>query len=212
MRDAPIALRLDAGDQERLLALAGERTAPAVGGNARSRQRFVFPGRALGVLAEPGAGGGRRYEALALNLSATGVCVAVGSFVYPARRYDLRLPALDGRVRVIEARAEWCRHATKSAHLVGLRFESTLTPGDFIAHAGGADTALPDASERTAIADLATAIARDVFRGDADEEVAQAVEQLGAAWEAFTARTARPVAPPESTPPAAPAEPTPAAA
>lgn len=213
MHDAPVPLRLDAGDQERLLALANERTA-RTGGNARSRQRFVFPGRTMGVLTESGTGPVRRYEALALNLSATGVCIAVGSFVYPTRRYELRLKGLDGQVRVIEARAEWCRHATKSAHLVGLRFDATLTPGEFIARAGGDETALPDASERTAIAELATAIARDVLRGDADEEVVQAMEQLGASWAAFTApkpEAARAPEPPAPGPAASP-ESTPAAA
>lgn len=200
MHDAPIPLRLDAGDQERLLALAGERSARTGGGNARSRQRFVFPGRTMGVLTEAGTGPVRRYEALALNLSATGVCVAVGSFVYPMRRYELRLTGLDGQARVVGARAEWCRHATKSAHLIGLRFDATLNPGDFIAQAGGADTALPDATERTTIAELATAIARDVLRGDADEEVEQAMEQLGGAWAAFKAPRAAATAEPASTP------------
>lgn len=105
----------------------------------REFDRLDFSGKEVGLtLFGPGAGESHDYLTLSRNISASGLSILHGGFVYPDTPCVLRIPTLDGATESIKADVVHCRLVRGRVHELGLRFDRVIDPYCFVVGANGA--------------------------------------------------------------------------
>lgn len=85
------------------------------------------------------------YEAFVRNISATGISIVLGVYIYPDTPCAITIHTSSGEQQVISGQVNGCRHLTAMIHEIGIDFASEIEIGEFVeGHAGnfsaGADT------------------------------------------------------------------------
>jgi len=126
------------GDAERRLLYDAlnrtERAERALGGNSkRQSERFVYYGHEIPFsIYENTTQQPHRFMALTRNLSATGISVLHGGFVYQDSECELMLRTVDGERVKIPGTVVHCRLVKGRVHELGVRFDDQIDPSCFV--------------------------------------------------------------------------------
>lgn len=73
-----------------------------------------------------------RFMVLSRNMSASGISILHGGFIYPESKCELILKTLDGEYLRVRAEVMHCRLVKGRVHEIGLRFEKLIEPESYI--------------------------------------------------------------------------------
>ncbi len=125
-------IRLSEGEVEALL-LSLEREQPSgFKGSKRRTRRWFTRGRKVILTTNHAAGNARHFAAYARNLSASGMSVLHGGFLHNGSRCVVAIRDTTGKARLMKARVTRCQHLNRHLHDLGLQFEESINPRDFI--------------------------------------------------------------------------------
>ena len=176
LRLSPAEYRSIVDDLERLPNPGAK---PAIRG-----QRYPYAPRQPLVLQVTGMS--IRYLVRARNLSARGICVLHGSFLYPGTACTIALIARDKEQICAQGTVAHCRCVHGRIHEVGIQFRDEIMLGDFVDLNTGAAAAraAPPAvgckgiCTSAALSDLALKLQSLIANGAAPEEVASVAAQI----------------------------------
>ena len=127
---AQIALVLD-----RLDSAEASREYPA----KRRYIRHCFRTRQPIVMQCQRADGSVSYEVVPRNISARGLSVLFGTFIYPQTACQVAIPTLGGELRQVSGTVRWCRHISRALHEGGIEFGDRIDLAAFLDAAPGAE-------------------------------------------------------------------------
>jgi len=127
-------LRLSPEAQERLLAdlqKASERSDATM--QRRSHKRHDYRQRSVNALIQHPGGTVTRCVVSSRNLSAGGLGFLHGSFLHTGTACVVFLTKTSGQTVPLRGAVASCRHIRGRVHEIGLQFEDTVDPGEFMA-------------------------------------------------------------------------------
>lgn len=127
-----------------------ERASEGGAESKREKKRWTLGGLRVVLSCQDKSGQTQNEIAIARNLSSSGAAVLTGKFLYPDSRCVVACQDLHGKVRQVRGRVVRCRHLQGRVHDVGIRFDSTVNPREFIEFGG--ETAFN--TERVNVAEL----------------------------------------------------------
>lgn len=106
----------------------------------RRWRRWVVRNRTVeATFRHPGGNSVRCLVALR-SLSAGGVSLLHGGFVYEGARVQVHIPRLEGATDTLEGTAVRCRHIGKHVHEIGVRFDCRIEPRDYLSLGDGSES------------------------------------------------------------------------
>ncbi len=123
------------GDAERrLLFDALNRTERSPGGNSkRQSERYVYYGNEIPfTIQDSGRQQVHRYMALTRNISASGISILHGGFVYQDSQCEIMLMTQDGELMKIPGVVAHCRLVKGRVHELGIKFAEQIDPSCFV--------------------------------------------------------------------------------
>lgn len=135
-RDKPVvdALRMSENERQELMAKLDRKAASFRGMEARLEDRLPYAASAGVMLTLQHPGGSiANYLVRPRNLSKCGVGFLHGNFVHVGSRCQVYLARLDGQREPITGTVVRCCHVQGLVHEVGVRFDSSIDLGGFLA-------------------------------------------------------------------------------
>ncbi len=136
--------RLDRSANSEQNAIANQRF------DKRRDQRWPYRRNDIQITIEHPAGGVSQLLLCSRNLSAGGISLLHGGYIYPNSRCKLTLCRLDGQQHLATGTIVSCRHLQGLLHEIGLQFDRRIDPHDFIEAASSTG----GSQERVELSDL----------------------------------------------------------
>jgi len=105
----------------------------------RRYTRYPFRTRApINMLCQR-ADGSIVYEAATRNVSARGLSVLFGAFIYPETPCQVSLPTTNGGLLQVSGILRWCRHISRTVHEGGIEFHDRIDLAEVLSAAPSQD-------------------------------------------------------------------------
>lgn len=100
--------------------------------NSRTQPRFIPLVSEVGVQFEHPGGSISKNEALLVNLSRDGACIATRSFLHNDTKLILTLIMNGGDTVLVTGTARWCNYFSEQSHQSGISFDQPIDPRHFV--------------------------------------------------------------------------------
>lgn len=125
-------IRLSPGELETLLMSLDRESGERLHNSKRRSRRWNIHGKKVILTTVGEAGSNMHFSSYARNLSSGGLSLLHGGFMHKGAVCYVTLRGIDGKARTLHMQVVRCAHLHKNLHEVGLKFDATIDPREFI--------------------------------------------------------------------------------